>query len=269
MLELIAKNFDDAWLRINKKFLGAEGDRPEDTTRALMCYSYDNLVVINGKPQVTLDPGLLVNYDYRKWPHLLRSYMDWPQLEWLEERVRFRIKRSGDHSIPLGYTFKPSMKENGNGSCLIGFTFLIDKNKNMINVNIHTRVAEVTRRMMMDYILFYKIFRKLFKGTEVWEEGYEWRVNLYYQMMYQSAMFVPILHTTFDFEDMGISTNGKTHKGFLGRVEREIQTCMTTESKGSGFAQMKKIRDLVARDLTGVKRKSLPVKSLKLSPGGK
>jgi hypothetical protein len=156
-----------------------------------------------------------------------------------------------------------------NGSCLIGFTFLIDKNRSTINVNIHTRVAEVTRRMMMDYVLFYKMFQKLFKGTKVWTGEYEWKINMYYQMMYQSAMFVPILHTTFDFEGMGISTKGKKHDGFIGRVEREIQVCMSKKSRGSGFAQMKKIRDLVAADMRGEERKSLSIKSLKLAPGGK
>jgi len=264
--DVVAKNFDEAWLTINRKFLGAEGDRPEDATRALMCYSFDNLVVLHGKPKFTIDPGIVVNYHKSKWGHLLRTYMDWEQLDWLTERVSFRFNRSGDHSIPLGYSFKPSPKMNG--SCLVGFTFLIDKNRNSININIHTRVAEVTRRMLMDYLLFYKIFRRLFFKLPVWNE-YEWKINLYYQMAYQSAMFVPILHTTFDFEEMGISTTGKKHKGFIGRVEREIEVCMQMESKGSGFAQMKKIRDLVAADMRGEPRTSINIKKLRLAPKDK
>lgn len=263
--DLVVSNFDEAWTRVNKKFLGADGERPEDATRALMCYSFDNLIVVKGKPRITLDPGLLVNYSYNKWPHLLRTYMDWEQFDWLVERTRFRLARSGDHSVPLGYSFKPSPKMNG--SCLIGFTFLVDKDRREINFNMNTRVAEVTRRMLMDFILIYKICRKLFYGTEVWD--YEWTMNFYYQMAYQSAMFVPILHTTFDFEEMGISTTGKKHKGFIGRVERELEVCLKKVSKGSGFAQMKKIRDLVAADMRGVERKSLPVKKFKLVRGGK
>lgn len=267
MIDLVIRDFDEAWLKINRKFLGVEGDRPEDATRALMCYSFDNLIVLRGKPRITLDPGMLVNYHKAKWPHLLRTYMDWVQLDWLVERVHFRMNRSDDHSIPLGYAFKPSPKMNG--SCLIGFSFLIDKNRSSININIHTRVTEVTRRMMMDYVLFYKIFEKLFKGTDVWGGKYEWKISLYYQMMYQSAMFVPILHTTFDFEEIGISTTGRKHKGFLGRVEREIEVCLQKKSKGSGFMQMKKIRDLVAADMQGIKRKSIPLDSLILAPRGK
>jgi len=266
MLDLIAKDFDEAWLRINRRFLGLDGDRPEDATRALMCYSFDNLVVLHGKPNITLDPGIVVNYHKSKWPHLLRTYMDWDQLKWLEERVKFRFNRSGDHSIPLGYSFKSSPKMNG--SCLVGFTFLIDKNRNSININIHTRVAEVTRRMMMDMILFYKMFERLFGDLVIWD-GYEWKIQMYYQMMYQSAMFVPILHTTFDFDKLGISINGRKHSGFIGRVEREIQVCMNVVSKGSGFAQMKKIRDLVSADIRGIDRKSMNINSLILTPRGK
>jgi len=266
MLDIQSTSLDDAWMQVNRKFLGDHGDRPEDATRALMCYSYNNLIQVKGKPIIDVDPGMVVNYDYRKWPHLLRTYMDWEQLEWLNERVKFRFNRKGDHSIPLGYSFKPSMKSNG--SCLVGFTFLIDLNHYHIHISTHTRVAEVTRRMLMDFVLFHKIFYHLFGDLEVWD-NYTWDIDLYYEMMYQSAMFVPILHTTFDFEKMGISTTGRTHKGFLGRVEREIQVCLSETSKGSGFAQMKKIRDLVAKDMQGIPRKSMSIADLKLTPGGK
>lgn len=266
-IDLIVRDFDEAWIKVNRKFLGAEGDRPEDACRALMCYSYDNLIVLRGKPRIKLDPGILVNYHKAKWPHLLRTYMDWEQLDWLTARVKERLSKSGDHTIPLGYSFKPSPKMNG--GCLLGFTFLIDKNHNTININLHTRVAEVTRRMMFDYILLYKMLRKLFKGTDVWEGEWDWKINMFYQMMYQSAMFVPVLHTTFDFEGMGISIGSTKHKGFLGRVQKEIEVCMRTESKGSGFAQMEKIRNLVAADLRGVKRQSIRVGSLILAPKGK
>lgn len=265
MIEIVERDFDAAWYKINRKFLGAEGERPEDATRAMMCYSFDNLVTLHGRPRCNLDPGILVNYHKAKWAHLLRSYMDWEQLEYLKNNLHTRMAKPGDHSIPLGYSFKPSIKSNG--SCLIGFSFLVDKKRGTINVNIHTRVAEVTRRMMMDYILFYKLFRKLFFKTEVWAE-YEWKINLYYQMMYQSAMFVPILHTVFPFEEMGISTTGRIHKGYIGRVEREIEVCMSETSKGSGFAQMKKIRDLVAADMRGEPRTSINIKKLRLTPKG-
>ena len=205
MIDMECKDFDEAWERINIKFLGGEGDRPEDATRALMCYSFNNVIVVYGQPKVTLDPGILVNYMPAKWSHLLRTYMDWEQLEFLKDVFKTRFAKANDNYIPLGYSFKPSYKMNG--SCLIGFTFLVNRVKGTINVAIHTRVAEVTRRMMFDFILFYKLFKYMFEGTPVWDQ-YEWEINLFYNMMYQSAMFVPILHTTFDFKDLGISTTG-------------------------------------------------------------
>jgi hypothetical protein len=264
MIDLECRDFDEAWLKINRKFLGAEGDRPEDACRALMCYSFDNVISLYGRPQCTLDPGILVNYSKQKWSHLLRSYMDWNQWEWLKARVKFRMARKDDMVIPLAYAFKA--KPQMNGSCVLGYTFLIDRTNSKIQISVHTRVAEVTRRMMMDYILFYKMWQELFP-EEIWD-NYDWTIQMYYQMMYQSAMFVPVLHNVLDFKEMGISSTGKTHSGFLGRVEREIQVCMTTTSKGSGFAQMAKIRDLVAADLQGKPRKSLPISKFILEPMG-
>lgn len=266
MFDITAKNFDDAWFKVNQKFLGADGDRPEDACRAMMCYSFNNLIMINSRPKITLDPGMILGYKKQKWSGLLRTYMDWEQYDYLYKSFHTRFKKSGDHSIPLGYSFKPSHKMNG--SCLIGLTFLVDKNKNKVSVNIHTRVAEVTRRMMFDYILFYKFFKRLFKGTPVWDM-YEWDMKLFYQMSYQSAMFVPVLHTTFDFAKMGISTTGRQKSGFIGRIERELEVCMKKESRGSGFAQMAAIRAMIAADMNGVPRKSVTIKSFTFAPGGK
>jgi hypothetical protein len=256
MLAIIADDFNDAWEKVNLLFLQRKGS-PVDLQHGLRGLSFDNIVSIKG-PKCKFNPGELVGYKPQKWTHLTKKYVDPVQLKWIRSLIMRKSSRR--HNImTFPYMYKVNMGRSANGSCMMGMMFRVDSKNKKIRVDIIARVSEVTRRMMLDYILTYRILEYLFY-PDYWD--YEWDIWQYSNIMYQSGMMIPLCAEHFDMVGKGISKTGRTRKGYLGQVEYQWNRYLLGIERK--FAQAAVIGDVIQNDLKGIPRPSMPMKSMTL-----
>lgn len=253
------KNFDQAWLKLNKMFL-LENPTVQDQKAGPCSHSYNNIITIK-ENVCTLDYGLKCGYKFKKWNDLLRSYLDYERLVWTKEKIDHKV-RKGNNNNNYAYGFK--LRKGVNGSCLLGFMTRIHKQtrsrKGLIQIDFYVRVSEITRRGLVDLIFFHKIVDFLF--WDLLEQGYELTCRLNYLTMYQSVMIAPTLHGYFD--KWGVSKEGKKSKE---KHQSEVENWYyryVTEHDPIKRAMIELIKQIVWADINGTKRESFPCADLSL-----
>jgi len=251
---IVWNNFDEAWKGINLLFLNPDSHSDiVESKSGSRAFSFDNSITIF-KPEVSIDIGSQLGYTNKKWTDLIKKYINKEQLIWLRDTLWKRVDKGMD-AIVLPYTFTPSFLSTG--SCLLGFVIRAFK-KHPWSFTFYTRVAEVSRRMAVDYILFTKIIDFIFKGHSEFRTRLV-HIELISNVLYQSAVMAPALIKVFDFEEIGLSVTGKEKIGYLGDVERNLSRYIDDVPRK--FAQAERIKRIV----TGVnKMKSIPVDTLNI-----
>lgn len=265
MINLEAKDFNDAWFQANAVFLPGyhgnfeDGNSPDcmDIYHGLRCLSIDNRITIRGKA-CDLNPGLLTGYKPAKWKHLVKKYLDIEQLKWIKSLILRKSSRKHAH-LTFQYNFKVNMGRSSNGSCILGLIFLVDNKNKTVRVDMISRVSEVTRRMMLDYILVYRVMEYLLK-PDYWD--YKFTIFQYSNIMYQSGMMIPLCSKLFKFKTHGISSKGVKHKSYWGRIEYQWFRYLNGLEKK--FAQAKVIGDVIRQDKEGIERPDMPMESMVL-----
>lgn len=105
-------------------------------------------------PRMPLDLNLgrLFNYTYQKWSNLLRNYI-------VDEGLK-EVKRlwdSGKRSISHNF----ANKHKGAGKACLS-CFIVSKRQGKPNISFTLRASEVTKRLLCDLVLFWRIGKYIF-----------------------------------------------------------------------------------------------------------
>lgn len=169
------KDFDDLFLNLNREMI----TNPEETmmyTQNIQGFQED-LVLSCESHKCTLNLGDF-GYKEGKWGHLLRSYIDYPQLLEFREKL---TKISG-----MSYTYYFNRKKATNGSCLIAAVVTRPKRKGpWKHLKIMYRVCELQKKFAADLVLINRFIEEL--PQEVCEIG---NITFHMSQAYLSGMFI-------------------------------------------------------------------------------
>lgn len=117
--------------------------------------SYDHFMEIN---QAWVDPefdfGYMFGYKIQKWSKLLSNYIDFNMLDIAKSRVLEReAKKSNAYTIEFLFS---NFHASGHG-CLISLIFQRRLNQDNPIIIINIRSSEVTKRLLMDFLLVQRI----------------------------------------------------------------------------------------------------------------
>lgn len=168
-------DFDDLFLNLNREMI----TNPEETmmyTQNIQGFQED-LVLSCKSHKCTLNLGDF-GYKEGKWGHLLRSYIDYPQLIEFREKL---TKISG-----MSYTYYFNRKKATNGSCLIAAVVTRPKRKGpWKHLKIMYRVCELQKKFAADLVLINRFIEEL--PQEVCEID---NITFHMSQAYLSGMFI-------------------------------------------------------------------------------
>lgn len=168
------KDFDDLFLNFNKEVI--QNPHLMDYTQNIQGFIED-VVLVAHSHKCNLNLGDF-GYKKEKWGHLLRSYIDYPQL------VEFKEKIS--KIAAMSYTYYFNRKKATNGSCLIAAVITRDNRKKpWKHLKILYRVTECQKKLSADLILINRFIEELPKDCCEIEE-----ITFHMSQAYLSGMFI-------------------------------------------------------------------------------
>jgi len=203
------KDLDELFLKLNQGFL----ENPDEYityTQSIQGYN-DNVLLTCESHKCSLDLGMF-GYKSGKWPHLLRTYIDWEQLE------QFKAKLSKASGMSLTYYFK--QKQVNNGSCLLNVVITRKKRKGpWTKINMNWRTSESQRRFAADLVLVHHFINELPECCQIDD------IAFYFNQIYCSGMFINGYFDFFGIPRKGISKSKHPwHKSLMSNYERFFKT---------------------------------------------
>ena len=160
------ENLQKAWEGINE-YLALE--EPEVWKRGGGLYgpsmvSYNNLILVE---KAEIDPnfdfGRVLGYSNKKWSSLVNNYVDFHYLDLLRAEINQRKNRS---SKSYNFTYHFKNKHGSGKDCLISLNFTKRLYAVHPIVTFYTRVSEVTKRLIWDFLLVQRIIEYVYGSTE-------------------------------------------------------------------------------------------------------
>lgn len=186
------KDFDEMFLKLNQEILTSPHEML-DYSNGILGYM-DNVFIACKNWDCNLDLGKF-GYKKNKWPHLLKTYINYDELLKFHERL---ATASG-----LSLTFYFNQKKINNGSCLLEIVLSRkDRTKKWDKCNVIYRTTETQRRMAADLCLINSFIRELPECCEIE------RVTFYMAQSYISAM---VINGYFGYFGVDMNTLDKTH----------------------------------------------------------
>lgn len=175
MLHKAYSDFDELFMELNRGFLL---NPQEFISYTQNIQGFNNDVILTCKSHhCTLD---LATFGYKKgkWPHLLRTYIDWEQLKTFKEKIG---KVSG-----MSYTFYFNQKKQNNGSCLLSVVLTRQKRKGpWTKMNVLWRTSESQRRFAADLVLIHTFINELPQEHCDIQD-----ITFFFNQIYCSGMFI-------------------------------------------------------------------------------
>jgi hypothetical protein len=169
------QNFDELFLKLNQEII-LNPEECMDYTQNIQGFMEDLIITCHGHG-CTLDLGDF-GYKVGKWGHLLRSYIDYPQL--LEFREKLQTI-SG-----MSYTYYFNRKKATNGSCLIAVVMTRPKRKGpWKHMKIMYRVCELQKKFAADLVLINRFIEELPQECCEIDE-----ITFHMSQAYLSGMFI-------------------------------------------------------------------------------
>lgn len=159
------ENLQEAWQGINE-YLALE--EKEVWKRGGGLYgpsmvSYNNLILIE---KAEIDPnfdfGRVLGYSNKKWSSLVNNYVDFHYLDLLRTEINQRKNRS---SKSYNFTYHFKNKHGSGKDCLISLNFTKRMYSVYPIVTFYTRVSEVTKRLIWDFLLVQRIIEYVYGST--------------------------------------------------------------------------------------------------------
>ena len=220
------KDFDEMFLKLNQEIL-TNPHEMLDYTNGILGYM-DNIFIACKNWDCNLDLGKF-GYKKNKWPHLLKTYINYEELLKFHERLKT--------ATGLSLTFYFNQKKVNNGSCLIGIVISRkDRKKNWSKINVLYRTTEVQRRFAADLVLIHHFIKELPK------ECCDIKVVTFYMpQMYISAKVLNGYFPYFGIEEDELDMDNEWIKTMM----RDYQLNYTEGSRITTYqsiARMQKLR---------------------------
>lgn len=246
MLRLTAYNWYDAWYRLHEEY----SRNPEGTidqrfaTRAV---SFDNEIVIL-KNKLGWDEGPMLNHElvgYTKFKLGLfdRNYIVPGRMEKIGELLANRAA-NGRKLTVASYSFNIDSDAHEQGPCVINILITMRKIGRdwKIHYEVNMRIAEITRRLLVDFLKFYAIINY---WTELLEQ-YKLQTSITFRSAAVYAEPISLTIAQYVFQDeLQFDKDHWLHKA----VQTKIRDYDTKELK---FKRGRRIRKHV-RKLQGGK----------------
>jgi len=275
MIRAHYKNFYDFWLDVNDRFI-TPSRFPGDKVKGVSAVSFDNIITFES-PYIDADIGKLIFYRSNKWSGLIRTYLDWDQLEFIRRTYRSKIEANISY-FGLGMSFKS--RKSVNGQCLIGMSFTFvplrkaqrkepGSKLGELHVVIFNRVSEVTRRMLVDLIFYRRIIGYVVGEDEI--DRWDWKITFVSDILFQSAVFIVAGWDVFNLHGKVIRRLSPDHPGYLGILSRHLRRFLANHLTEDGckkikFAQHRRVKLNLVRRLFGGVSFSTPMDKLVLVP---
>ena len=200
------KDFDDLFLNFNKEII-LHPDKLMSYTQNIQGFLEDVVIDIDDY-KCTLD---LSNFGYTKgkWPHLMRSYIDYPQL------VEYKKVLPTLTGMSKTYYFQQHFK--GNGPCLIAIVLTRPKRKGpWKSIKVFYRTCELQKKLSADLILINRFIKEL--PQECCEID---SITMHMAQAYVSGMFINGYFEYFNVDRKLIARSKHPwHKTLMGNYTR-------------------------------------------------
>lgn len=166
MIRLNFKNSQRAWIGINQFFLNESRAIIEDNVGGRyggQMVAYDMFVEIQkARVSPNFDFGNTFGYRPQKWSGLVNNYVHRDDLLELKEKVLEREgKRAKNYNLSMTFYNKHGHGKN----CLIGLTISRRQTKPNPVISFYMRSSEVTKRLLMDFLLVQRIGEFIFNNN--------------------------------------------------------------------------------------------------------
>ncbi len=178
----------EAWEKINEYILLEEKalkdkDAGRDGNASI---SYDNLLFIR---KAWVDPkfdfGRMFGYRIQKWTHLVNNYVDLNYLDIIKHDV---LGREGRRQRVYNVTTHFSNSHDNGKDCLISLTFTRRLSSDIPVLVFHTRATEVTKRLLIDFLLVQRMGEYVFGHNN-------FSIMMYCPMAYLNVEAFTMYHT--------------------------------------------------------------------------
>lgn len=265
------KNLTEAWRGINEYLVLEEKEvwRRGGGLYGPSMVSYNNLIVVE---EAIVDPefdfGRILGYSNKKWSSLVSNYVDFYYLDLLRTEINLRKNRQAKS---YNYTYHFKNKHGSGKDCLISINFTKRLYASYPIVTFYTRVSEVTKRLIWDFLLVQRIVEYVYGSAEgvmvqfytdsffMTSEGF---------MMYDNVK--PLRKFFKQFKDNPGKFQSKVMKTYKEFMEVDVETVNFKVHRRS-VAQLQKDKDgnpisnvksLLAKDIPRFDSKAYPAEVL-------
>lgn len=173
----------EAWERINEMFLTKE-DLP--FYKKGNCLYVNDIVVKIEDPVIpdNINFGRYFNYTNKKWLDLIGNYVDLEELN----KIKVEIDLSKRNSTRLYNLAMQFNNKHGHGkNCLLSIVFSKRDNSNKSTVVVFLRASEVTKRLILDLLLFQRM------GEYVYGKG-NFNLVIHFNQMFNDVTVLLMYH---------------------------------------------------------------------------
>lgn len=187
-LSLDCATSQEAWEKVNEYLflyeseLKAKGAGRDGNASV----SYDNFIYIR---KAWVDPnfdfGRMFGYRIQKWTHLVNNYVDLNYLDLVKQDIALReMKKQRMYNVTKHFV---NAHDNGK-DCLISLTFSRRISSDIPVVIFHTRASEVTKRLLIDFLLVQRMGEYVYGNNN-------FSIMLYSPMMYLNIEAFTMYHS--------------------------------------------------------------------------
>lgn len=217
MIYIEAKNWEDAWVNLHRLY----AEDPIGTidrrfaTRAL---SFDNLIVVENNETENLNIKL-VGYTQYKLNLFDSRYIIPGMKEKILQTLLERLESGRKLSI-VSYPFKGDDGAHTQGPCLVNMVITITGSKNgwFVEFDIHARIGEITRRLMVDFLKFQELIQFYLDGLSPYNVKLS-KINFHSKALYAESISLTIADHLFA-EQFRFTKNHWLHRDVQKKIDR-------------------------------------------------
>lgn len=165
MINLVANNWEDAWVELHRLY-AVDPEAIVDRRFATRALSFDNKIVVANNDIGKLDISL-VGYTVYKLNLFDRRYIIPGMKEKILQTLIERIQ-AGRKLTVISYPFKEDDGAHTQGPCLVNMIITLSHSKEgwQAEFDIYARMGEITRRIMVDFLKFHQIIEYFINGLK-------------------------------------------------------------------------------------------------------
>lgn len=193
MISLESKDWDEAWRATNIRFV-TQPNLTIDQRTGTRAFSIDNeIVILNNVCDTKIQEVGYTDFKAKLFDH---NYIKAGELERVVDLLRERVASGKPYTI-VSYGFEQNKAKHTMGSCVINiliYAYRVNKQW-VIEFEINMRIAEVTRRLLVDFIKFQEILEVV---LEVFPKDSKYIITFRSKVLYAQPLASVLAEIVFD-----------------------------------------------------------------------